>query len=256
MNNHLAPESHSAIIPQPPRNWSLGEGLILWVLSVILILVVPAIAVIPFALLAPGSEGMDLSENKLAMVVSILAILPAHLITMFFAWLLVKKHSAYGFFETIGWRWNKIGLATSALLTVAFLIAAAIVATVAPPEDNDFLKILRSSQFALIAVAFVAVVTAPIVEEVVYRGILFPALKKSHGASFSIFAVTALFALVHVPQYWPSYSTIGIILSLSLFLTIIRNWTNSLLPCFAIHLIFNSLQVVSLLMFPEQISGK
>jgi membrane protease YdiL (CAAX protease family) len=255
MKDHTIAESDNAI-PQLPRNWSLGEGLILWILSVILIFIVPAIAVIPVAILTPSAKGVDLSENKLAIVVSIFAIFPAHLLTMFIAWLLVKKHSTFGFFETIGWRWGKVGPGASVLLTVAFLSLAAIVATVAPPEDNDFLKILRSSQFALVAVAFVAVVSAPIVEEVVYRGILFPALKKSHGTFFSILAVTALFALVHVPQYWPSYTTIGIILSLSLFLTIIRNWTDSLLPCFAIHLIFNSLQVVSLLIYPEQISGK
>ena len=252
MNDH--PISDFQAKPhQPERNWSLGEGLIVWVLSVVLILAVPAISVIPFVLSSPGSNP---SENKLAVVVSIFAILPAHLLTMFVAWMLVKKYSKDGFFETLGWTWNKIGPLTSIFLTIAFLGIAAVVAEFAPPENNDFMEILKSSKYALLAVSFVAVVTAPIVEEVVYRGILFPALKKSHGTFFSVFAVTALFALVHVPQYWPSYSTIGIIVSLSLFLTIIRNWTNSLLPCFAIHLIFNALQVASLLLFPEQVFGK
>lgn len=255
MNNYNESSTSHLASVRPVREWSLGEALLLWFSSVLLVLVVPAIVALPFVFIGSEAGIGDISENKMALLASIAAILPAHLLTLLFAWWLVKRHSPSGFFKTLGWEWNQVGPGTSVLLTVLFLIGASVIAQFFPPDDNDFLKLLRSSPYAIYFVSFVAIMTAPLVEEVVYRGILFPALKKSHGATFSVISVTVLFALVHVPQYWPSYSTIGVILSLSLFLTIVRNISDSLLPCFVIHLIFNSLQVISLLMFPEQIMG-
>ena len=255
MNNQKESSPSTLNYVQPAREWSLGAALILWFSSVLLVLVVPAIVALPFVFVGSEAGIGDISGNKTALLASIAAILPAHILTLLLAWWLVKRHSPSGFFKTLGWEWNRIGPGTSVLLTILFLIGASVIAQFFPPEDNDFLKLLRSSPYAIYFVSFVAIVTAPLVEEVVYRGILFPTLKNSHGATFSVISVTVLFALVHVPQYWPSYSTIGVILSLSLFLTIVRNISDSLLPCFVIHLIFNSLQVISLLMFPEQIMG-
>jgi membrane protease YdiL (CAAX protease family) len=255
MTNQSTSEQIAADHIQPPRNWSLGEGLVLWVLSVVFIFIVPAIFVIPFMGLAGESGETDVFQNKVVVLMSIAGILPAHLLTLFVALWVVKRNGSHGFFQTMGWTWNKIGPLSSVLLTMVFLAIASVIAAWFPQQENDFLKILKSSKYAIYVVSVIAIGTAPLVEEVVYRGVLFPALKKTHGAFFSILAVTTLFALVHVPQYWPSYSTIGVILSLSLLLTVVRNWTDSLLPCFVIHLVFNSLQVVSLLMFPEQILG-
>jgi membrane protease YdiL (CAAX protease family) len=51
-----------------------------------------------------------------------------------------------------------------------------------------------------------ATFTAPIVEEVIYRGILYSAFQRARGSGVAIAAVTLLFALVHVPQYYPSFS--------------------------------------------------
>lgn len=235
------------------RKWSLGEGLVLWILSVVFVFFIPAVIAFPFLLLSSTEGNADPTANTWVVLASIAGILPAHLLTLGVAWWMVKRHSSAGFFKVMGWTWNRIGPMVSILITIAFLAIAAGLTHLFPAEENDFLKILRSSQYALYLISFIAIATAPLVEEVVYRGVLFPALKKTHGATVSIIAVTALFALVHVPQYWPSYPTIAIIVSLSLLLTVVRNWTNSLLPCFVIHLVFNSLQVVSLILNPDQI---
>ncbi|MBK6799369.1 MAG: CPBP family intramembrane metalloprotease [Acidobacteria bacterium] len=49
-------------------------------------------------------------------------------------------------------------------------------------------------------IAFPAVVTAPMVDEVVYRGILYTGIEKACGKHAGIGFVTLLFALVHVPS--------------------------------------------------------
>jgi membrane protease YdiL (CAAX protease family) len=95
-----------------------------------------------------------------------------------------------------------------------------------------------------------ATFTAPIVEEVIYRGILYSAFQRALGSGIAIAAVTLLFALVHVPQYYPSYSTIGLLVLLSLILTLIRARTNNLWPCIVLHTIFNGFQSVLLILEP------
>jgi len=92
--------------------------------------------------------------------------------------------------------------------------------------------------------------SAPFVEEIVYRGILYKAIADSKGWKLAVVVVTVLFALVHAPQYWGSPAAIVAIVSLSLVLTIVRAVTGQLLPCVATHLIFNGVQAVVLIVAP------
>ncbi|MGH9945152.1 MAG: lysostaphin resistance A-like protein, partial [Pyrinomonadaceae bacterium] len=86
------------------------------------------------------------------------------------------------------------------------------------------------------------------VEEVVYRGLLFPTLQRSLNTTAAIAAVSVLFALVHVPQYWNNVGVIIAITLLSVTLTLVRARTGRLLPCFVIHLVFNGIQSVLILL--------
>jgi hypothetical protein len=95
-----------------------------------------------------------------------------------------------------------------------------------------------------------ATFTAPLVEEVVYRGILYSAFQKTFSVPWAIVAVTLMFAAVHFVQYWGSPGTIILICVLSLILTMIRVKTDSLLPCIIMHTIFNGIQSVALILEP------
>jgi membrane protease YdiL (CAAX protease family) len=95
-----------------------------------------------------------------------------------------------------------------------------------------------------------ATFTAPIVEEVVYRGLVYSALQRTMGVWPAVVTVTLLFALVHLPQYWPSHSTMFLLLLLSLILTLVRVKTGSLLPCIVLHTIFNGIQSTLLILEP------
>jgi membrane protease YdiL (CAAX protease family) len=110
------------------------------------------------------------------------------------------------------------------------------------------IRLLQSSHAAVYVIALMATFSAPLVEEVVYRGILFSALQKSAGVVWAILIVTMLFAGVHFFQYWGSPGTIFLICFLSLGLTILRYRTKSLLPCIILHTLINGLQSVALVL--------
>jgi membrane protease YdiL (CAAX protease family) len=59
-----------------------------------------------------------------------------------------------------------------------------------------------------------------------------------------------MFAGLHVVQYWPNAGAISSITMLSVVLTMIRARTGRLLPCFVVHLVFNGVQSVIILLEP------
>lgn len=248
--------------PQPigvgPNNppWGSLEGIGVWVGSVLLILFVPVIFLLPYlALHEPriidNEQLVEFAKSDAtAVILQIVAILPAHLLTVLLAWVIVTRMRRYSFREMVGWTSGGFRWWQYVVILVGFGVVAVGVSQVSPEQDNDLLKILRSSREAVYLIAFIATFTAPFVEEVVYRGVLYSAFQRAWGVPAAFILTTLLFALVHVPQYWPSFSTIFLLTLLSLILTAIRVKTNNLLPCVIFHTLFNGLQSIALILEP------
>jgi membrane protease YdiL (CAAX protease family) len=98
--------------------------------------------------------------------------------------------------------------------------------------------------------AFLAVATAPLVEEMIYRGLLYSALQRVTGRLFAVLIVAGMFAGLHVFQYRQNIGAILSIAILSLSLTALRAKTGRLLPCYVIHLIFNGVQSLIIVFYP------
>jgi membrane protease YdiL (CAAX protease family) len=87
-----------------------------------------------------------------------------------------------------------------------------------------------------------ATATAPLVEEVLYRGVIYRAVEKAGGTAVAVPVVSLLFAGVHVWQYRNNIAVIIVITVLSIVLTVSRALTARVLPAFLIHLVFNGIQ--------------
>ncbi len=238
----------------PPWNSWIAFGV--WAASVFFIAVLPMLFIFPY-LLQNGIKPTDsaqlvefLQKDTTAIILNIIAIIPAHVLTLVLAWLVVTRYKRFSFRATLGWKWGGFTWWNCLLILGGFFVIAAVVSSFLPEQDNELMRILRSSRTAVYIVAFMATFTAPIVEEVIYRGILYSAFQRTFGVFIAVLVVTALFALVHVPQYYPSYSTIFLICLLSLILTLIRVKTKNLLPCIVLHTIFNGIQSLILIFEP------
>lgn len=244
----LPPEDNSVSPNNPP--WNSGVAIGVWLLSVAAIVIFPAFFIIPYMLMNRGMTAEAFQTDNTAIILNLAAILPAHLFTLLVAWFVATRNRKYSLsqtlgFESGGFRWWHYPI----VLFFLFAIAA-VVNFFIPEGDNELLKILRSSYAATILVAVFATFTAPLVEEIVYRGILYSALQRTMGAAGAIAVVTICFASVHVLQYWGSPGTILMICLLSLVLTLVRWKTDNLLPCIVLHTIINGLQATLLVAEP------
>ncbi len=248
----------SESLPVSPNNppWNSLIAIMVWIASVAFIVIVPNFFVIPYILsrgiaLSDKSQLLEMLQNDPTVILlSVLAVIPANILTLVVAWVVITRFRKFSFRETLGWQWNGFNIWTCLIILGGFYILAAAASFYFPEQENDLLRILKSSRSAVYVVAFLATFTAPLVEEVVYRGVLYSAFQRTLGVPTAILLVTFLFALVHVPQYYPSYSTIFLICLLSLVLTSIRARTKNLLPCIALHMVFNGTQSLLLILQP------
>jgi membrane protease YdiL (CAAX protease family) len=133
---------------------------------------------------------------------------------------------------------------------VAVLAVSVVLERVLPQkEDTVFDLLMKSSREVRIWLALLAVFTAPLVEEVVYRGVLYSALPRRVGTNWSIAIVTLLFAGVHFPQYWGAWAGLAGLTLLSLVLTIVRASTRSIFPCVIIHMLNNIVGAIQILSY-------
>jgi membrane protease YdiL (CAAX protease family) len=240
----------------PP--WNVLTAIGIWILSILAIIIFPAVFIVPYFLMNRQISLETFQTDPTAIFLSLLAVIPAHIFTLAAAWLVVTKFNKFSFKETLGWDWGGFKWWYFPVIVITFFIFAAIVETFLPEQDNELMRILRSSRSAVYVTALLATFTAPIVEEVIYRGILYSALQRSIGVVWAVTFVTAAFAGVHFLQYWGSPGTIVLICILSLILTLIRVRTKNLLPCIVLHFIFNGIQSLVLILqpfLPENLGG-
>lgn len=238
----------------PP--WNIGVAFLVWLASVALIIIFPTIAVGIY--IATGDLQITnreqlaeiLKSDITASILQIIAIIPAHILTLALAWAVATKFNKYSFRQTLGWKFNNFKVWHIILIIVVIFALAGGLTSYFGEHDNELLRLLRSSRTAVILVAILATFTAPIVEEVIYRGILYSALQRTVGVWLAVFLVTMLFAVVHVPQYAGDFVSISMICLLSLILTLVRVWTKNLLPCILLHFVFNGIQSVMLILEP------
>jgi membrane protease YdiL (CAAX protease family) len=94
--------------------------------------------------------------------------------------------------------------------------------------------------------ALVAIVVAPPAEEMLFRGLLYPAVKNAGFPRLALWGTTLLFAAIH----WNILSFLSLVL-LALVLTWLYEKTNNLLAPIAAHSLFNALNFVALLLLDQ-----
>ena len=235
-----------------------------WVVSISLILIVPLFMIIPYMVHVAVKVGTldqaTLASDKAVLFLSILGVIPAHLLTFALIWLIVTYAGQVPFSKAIGLEWPKSigpvwGVALCALMALALWAVGIVVTYYFGEHKTDLDLLVESSIQARWATAFVAFFTAPIVEESLYRGLIYPSFERAlsplvgRGLSmaFAIVGVSVLFAGVHVFQYRNNLAVISVITLLSVTLTLVRALSGKLMPCFVIHLVFNGIQSVLLI---------
>jgi hypothetical protein len=113
-----------------------------------------------------------------------------------------------------------------------------------PPENQAAVRLLTdaTSMWTVVYLGVFAVVIAPVAEEFIFRGMLFPFVKRLGFPRLAWFGVSFLFALIHfnAPTFVPLFV-------LALALTWLYEKTDNLLAPITAHALFNAANLAVLL---------
>ncbi len=237
-------------VPALPRDpaWS---GLDVFRLLIIALVILVASV---FAMLAvvPGAtfkvRALRLSERPELLIV---AQMLAYLLLLGYMYILVtKERRSPRFWKTIHWNWPANiwpFVAGGLAMQIVFLFLGRLLPF---PKETPFDALLRRPA-AVVLIAVFAVTLGPLMEELFFRGFLYPVLARRFGMGTGV-SVSALgFGLMHAAQYGYSWASVLLIFLVGVVLGTVRARKDSVAAGFLVHAAYNGTIILMLLIVTD-----
>jgi uncharacterized protein len=238
-----APEPFRAEpLPQPvrprPRDpvWSGWDVLQIAGLTLLTLFVVQLVIVaVAWKLVFPQESFMYVTEKP---VLALLSELLTYFAVAVFMVLLVEGKYHARFWQAIHWNWPR-GVARFLLLGVVLMFVLSLLERLLPtPKSTPFEQFFARPIDAYLTSTF-AVTLGPLMEELFFRGFLYPVLERWIGVPLAIFFTALPFGLMHLPQYGYAWGAALIIFLVGVTLTTVRAVTKSVAASFLVHVGYN-----------------
>ena len=110
------------------------------------------------------------------------------------------------------------------------------------PKDTPFEHLFDRPRDAYL-LAIIAVSFAPLLEELFFRGFLYPVVARRWGAAWGVFLAALPFALMHMQQYGYAWGIVLVIFIVGVVCGIVRVATRSVGASFLVHVGYNGIQM-------------
>jgi membrane protease YdiL (CAAX protease family) len=120
------------------------------------------------------------------------------------------------------------------------IIVALMTATIKAPEGTPMEELFKYPHTAMLFVAM-SVLVAPLVEETLFRGYLYPLFARSFGITPAILVTGALFGLMHGAQLGWTPGLVALLTMVGIIFTLVRARTGTVFASFLMHLGYNLL---------------
>lgn len=156
------------------------------------------------------------------------------------------------FWRTIGWRPLDLDGPAKALIYGALIFAgiflqalvSAASSALAPKRQLPIQRVMEDRHASALFM-LVAVFIAPLVEEIVFRGYIYPVVARTFGVATSVFATGTLFGLLHAPQLWGGWWQIGLLIAVGILFTVVRAASKTVVTSYVLHTSYNSVQAIA-----------
>ena len=162
------------------------------------------------------------------------------------------------FWRTLGWRPLEIGALPRRYAYVGFVFLGSVLCLVVTAASGAYgtkakLPIQELFQDRKTAMWFVvmAVLIAPIVEETVFRGYLYPVVARTFGIGWGVVITGSVFGIMHAQQLWGGWLQIALLVIVGIVLTYVRAMTRTVTASYLLHLGYNSFIALAFLFAPE-----
>jgi membrane protease YdiL (CAAX protease family) len=241
------PDAHLPEDLRVPWGWA---DLLLLLGTFVVALVISSLAVGAGLTLVAGARGTDpqqlFSQPNVRTVVLVLQQTVTFALLFAYLFVRVRMAGATAFWRTLGWRGAPVGESTRPAIYLLSLFAGAVLAVLVqlasllhrpetPPPIEQFFR-TRESIFLTMGLA---IGLAPLAEETVFRGFLYPVLARTFGIRAGVLLTGTLFGLSHAAQLWGAWWQIVLLVLVGLAFTTLRAVAGSVTPAYFAHLGYN-----------------
>jgi len=229
--------------------WSWPHFILLLFFGCASLIFIQSVLAIHYAPKAKGLTTSQLQEYLLSKPqFAIGSMLLWYAAIFFFLYVTLSVLRGHSFWQSLGWR--PIRSRSGELPRNPFvyfasgcglsLFVAILSARMKTPENLPMEELFKYRQVALMFMAM-AVLVAPLVEETLFRGYLYPLFARSFGVWPGIILTGVLFGLMHGAQLGWTWSLVTILIMVGIVFTLIRARTGSVFASYLMHLGYNSL---------------
>ena len=227
--------------PAPPR-WRLADLLFFLAFASVWLLLAPLVSYMGYAALRPimgwQVRTAALPENAFfAVVIQTIYYVPL----LAYVYFLIVVHYQQSFWAGLKWGGLSLTRAARCFMGGIALALFTLVALVLLPDQQSFpLEQLLTSRRAVYLLGGFAVLIAPFMEELIFRGVLFAFFEHLVGLRFAVLSTALLFGGLHVPEYWGAWHHAALIFLVGVVFSLARGLTGSLAPSVILHFAYNT----------------
>jgi uncharacterized protein len=170
----------------------------------------------------------------------------AYLLLLGYMYVLVtRERRSPRFWKALHWNWPA---RIWPFLTVGFVmqIVFVFVERFLPfPKHTPFEELLRR-HIVVVLISIFAVTLGPLMEELMFRGFLYPVLARRIGVVAGITVTAVAFGLVHASQYGYSWASTLLIFVVGVVLGVVRARNDSVAAGFLVHMAYNGTIAVAM----------
>jgi len=237
-----SPVGSSPVGSPPAENplWNGWDVLLIALLTIVTLIVVELLTVLGARVFVyPHLRLSDLAQKPLTALVG--EFLSYVAVITFMIMFMEGKYRA-PFWRTIGWNWR--GKATLKLFGIGVLtVSLDLLSRYLPmPKSTPFDQFFAHPSDAYLMAAF-AISFGPLMEELFFRGFLYPVLARRTGITGAVLLTSVLFGAIHYPQYrsWAAVLVVGLV---GVVLALVRAITKSVAASFVVHAGYNTTLMV------------
>jgi membrane protease YdiL (CAAX protease family) len=222
--------------------------------SVVVSWIAGEMAVRVFGVPADDVFGTTMSTARSLVVLFSQAVLDGGAILFLYA--MLKARTNEPFWQSIGWRDMRTSTGKIRGSTLQFVAGGAMLAVVVSfasgflnAKETLPIEELLQARVSILLFGVLGVLVAPLVEETVFRGFLYPVIARRLGIVAGIAITGTLFGLMHAAQLWGGWGQIALLIFVGIVLTWVRARTGTVAASYCVHLGYNTLQVIGYLIY-------
>lgn len=229
--------------PPPVENpvWNGWDVLLIAALTLVTMFVVQLTVLFAASWLShPHATLAELIQKPLLLLLSQLLIYIAVFACMK---MLVEGKYRVQLWQAIRWNWPRSEWKLLAL-GAGLLFALNILQNFLPvPKDTPFEHLFDRPLDAYL-LSIIAVSLGPLMEELFFRGFLYPVLARRIGAVWAVLLTALPFGLIHLPQYGWAWAVGLVIFMVGVVCGAVRAATRSVAASFLVHVGYNGMQML------------